>query len=502
MILLGLDIGTTALKCTAFDIYGKLLAVSTKKYTLEMPEVGYVELDAEIYWKALEDCMADLKTQVDFSKDKLVMAFSAQGETLICLDNDGNPTRRAIVWMDNRASEEAKMLEDAFGNERCYEVTGQVKFTANWPASKILWIRRHEPDVFEKTDKFLMVEDYLIYKLTGKFVSEASLMSTSVYWNIIDKAYWKEMIDFLGITERQLPLVYEPGAVVGNMLPKVKKAFGLTGKITISTGALDQAAGAISVGNIHEGMFSESMDDALTICTPLNSPVYDPNRRMPLQYFAIPDMYMLQSFTTGGLILKWYRDQFCDIELGAQRLGAGNAYDLISAQVEKIAPGSEGLLMLPYLAGASAPDANDAAKGVWYGFTLKHTKAHFARSVMEGLGYILRRNMEALKEMGIHVEEIRAFGGGARSTVWNQIKADITKTRIVTMHSEETLCLGAAILAGKSVGVFDSIESAVMRMVCVKGYYEGRKAYEAVYDRDYSLFCRLLKDLGGCFEQS
>lgn len=502
-ILFGVDIGTTALKAAAFDTSGKLLAVSTEEYPLLTPQVNYVEEPGEVYWNAMKSALAGLKQKFPFGEeDQAALAVSAQGETLFFLDKDGNLLRNAIVWMDNRAHEEAKFFKERFGDETCYHVTGQVSFEPCWPAAKILWVKNHEPDVFRKTDKFLLIEDYFIYRLTGKFATEGSLVCSSVYWDITGKCYWTEMLDCLGISENQLAPVLESGEAVGKILPEAAKELGLMENLTVCTGALDQAAGAIGAGNIKEGMFSETIGAALAVCAPVSRPVFDPNRRMPLHYFAVPDTYMIHTFTNGGMTLRWFRDKFCETEMQIQRMGLADAYDVINREVEQIPAGSDGLLMLPHLAGSNAPDVNAKAKGVWFGFTLKHTKAHFMRSVMEALGYIIKRNIDALADMGIQVKEIRSLGGGARSHVWNQIKSDICQIPLETVSSVEAASLGAAILAGKAVGIFDDLSDAVENMVSVKQRIEPGMENREVYRDGYVIYQKVFEDMSECFERS
>lgn len=502
-LLIGLDIGTTALKAALFDTAGTLLAVSTQEYTLITPQVNYVEGSGEVYWKAFQDAVADLKEKHPIrEEDEAALAISAQGETIFFLDKDGKDLRNAIVWMDNRAQEEATYLKETFGDETCYRVTGQVSFEPCWPTSKILWVRKHEPEVFERTDKFLLIEDYFIYRLTGRFATEGSLVCSSTYWDIINKTYWKGMLDVLGIREDQLAPVYESGEVVGPILPEAAKELGLIRNLTVCTGALDQAAGAIGAGNTKEGMFSETIGAALAICAPVSHPVFDPNRRMPLHYFADKDTYMIHTFTNGGMTLRWFRDKFCPIEMQAQELGLADAYDLISREAEKIPAGSEGLVMLPHLAGSNAPDVNAKAKGVWFGFTLQHTRAHFMRAVMESLGYIVKRNIDALADMGIEVKEIRSLGGGSKSPVWNQIKSDICQIPLETVSSVEAASLGAAILAGKAVGIFKDLSEAAESMVAVKDRTVPDQEQRPVYEEGYRMYQRLFEDLEGCFEKS
>jgi xylulokinase len=500
--LLGIDIGTTALKCAAFDSSGKVLAVSGQEYGLLTPKINFVEVQAETYWAALKNCLTDIKKHHDLSDEDIALSFSVQGETLLCLDNDGKALRNAIVWLDNRADVEAKVLRDRFGDELCYKITGQVSFAPCWPASKILWIRKNEPEIFKKTAKFVLLEDYFIQRMTGSLVTEGSLVCSSTYWNIVTKKYWPEMIDFLGIKEDQLPPLVESGVLIGEMLPEIKHELGFNGKVSVSSGALDQAAGALGAGNLKQGMFSAAIGAAVAFCVPVNQPSFDPNRNMPLHYFAIPGMYMIHTFTNGGMTLRWFRDKFCDAEMSIEKNGAGDSYLIIDREVASTPPGSEGLLMLPHLSGALAPDVNPKAKGVWFGFTLGHTKAHFARAIMESLGYIMHRNIDALSQMGITVSEVRALGGGSKSAVWNQINADINQIRVVTMTSPEAACLGAAILAGKGINMFENIEDAVEKMAIVKDTFIPNSKNKNIYDNAYTMYKKLFNDLSECFEKT
>lgn len=501
-LLMGLDLGTTALKVALFDGRGKLLAVNTQEYDLIVPKVNYVEEDAEVYWQSFKFGLKAIQAIHQIKEeDELALAMSAQGETLFFIGVDDKPLRNAIVWMDNRAFNEAREITERFSNETCYKVTGQVSFEPCWPASKILWVRKNEPDVFRRTKKFLLIEDYFIYRMTGELVTEGSLLCSSTYWDIINKVYWKEMLDFLQISEEQLPTVRESGELVGILKPEIAKELGIPCKTNICTGALDQAAGAIGVGNIKEGMFSENIGSALAICVPVNNPKFDPNQKMPLHYFPIPGMYMLHTFTTGGMTLRWYRDKFCNEEMKEAELNSEDAYDLISKEAASIPAGSEGLVMLPHLSGSLAPDVNAKALGVWFGISLKHSKAHFARSIMESIGYVLRRNLDTLSKMGVEVEEIRSLGGGSKSVIWNQIKSDITGKRLNTMKSVEAACLGAALLAGKATGLFGDFETAVTNMVQVKDVFKPNGKNKDAYDFGYEMYRKIFGDLKDAFNR-
>lgn len=498
--ILGIDIGTTSLKCAVYDHKGTQKAAAVVEYSLETPRANFVEAPCNVYMDSIKTCLDVIRGKGIDTREITVVGFSVQGETLCMLDGDGRPLKKAIVWMDNRADAQAKKMQEYFGNEKCYEVTGQVSFEACWPAAKVLWVKENEPDLFARVRHILLLEDYVIYELTGKMVAEGSLLTSTEYWDIRSKKYWKEMLDFIGIDESYLPEIWESGELVGVILPEMAEELGISPTAKIATGCLDQAAGAIGVGNITPGIFSENIGAALAICVPTSKLTYDENRLMPVHYFAVPDTYMMHTFTTGGMCLRWFRDGFCKSEMQMQELTGIDAYDLINKEVERVPAGSDGLICLPHLQGSMAPDVNLNARGVFYGATLQHGKPHFARAIMESLGYIICRNLEAIDAMGLEVKQIRTMGGGSKSDIWNQIKADITgKTLNVTYSAQDTACLGAAILAGKAAGVFESIEAAVASMVKIKKSYEPNMENHAIYRKAYEKYKLLFASLESLF---
>ena len=495
-LILGIDIGTTSLKTAVFDQKGSKQADAVVEYSLITPNTTWVEAPCGVYMDSIQKCLEIVRQKNVDTRQVDTVGFSVQGETLCLTDESGEPLRNAIVWMDNRAGEQAEALRAVFGDELCYEVTGQVSFEACWPAAKLLWVRENEPELWRKVRHILLLEDYVIYQLTGKYVSEGSLLTSTEYWDIRTKKYWPEMLSYLGINERHLPEIRESGELVGAILPEMAEALGISPDAKICTGCLDQAAGAIGVGNIKPGIFSENIGAALAICVPTSKLTYDKNRQMPVHYFAIPDTYMMHTFTTGGMCLRWFRDGFCKEEIQMQEASGLDSYFLMDLEADRIPAGSDGLIALPHLQGSMAPDVNLNAKAVFYGATLKHTKAHFIRSIMESLGYIICRNLEAIDAMGLDIQEIRTMGGGSKSGIWNQIKADITgKTLCLTQSSQDTACLGAAILAGVATGKFESIQAASDSMVKIKNVYTPNPENHEVYMRQYHKFKMLFQAL-------
>lgn len=498
--ILTVDLGSTSIKTTLFDGELRVLATASREYQARTLDAVRVEMDAETYWDAFTATVADVVQRAAIDPSTIrALGWASQSETLVVVGADGRPLRPVIVWTDNRASTEARELETEFGLDLIHRTTGQVSMVPTWPAPKILWLRRHEPEIFRHAHKFLLLEDFFIHRLTGRYVCEGSLISSTMYWNFTSKGWWTEMLDVLGITEDQLPEIMESGQPVATIAPAVAAELGLSTATVVCTGALDQAAGAIGVGSLEPGVFSESTGGCVGICVPVVEPVFDPGRRMPCQYYALPDQYMAHTFTTGGLALRWLRDTFGEVELASARGTSTDAYDLLTAPAEGIAAGADGLIMLPHLQGAMAPDVNPEAKGVFFGFTTHHAKAHFTRAALESIAFVIRRNLEVIQDLGTTVDTIRVLSGGAKSAVWNQIKADVTGCVVERTAMTEASSLGAALLAATAVGLYPSVAAGVEACIQVTDRYEPNLANKAVYDDAYARYCSLQDSLRDTF---
>ena len=502
MHILAVDLGTTAIKTAMISQEGRVLGKCVKEYALLTPSPLEVELPVDVYWDCFKKSVQELFDITNLAPgDIAVLGMSVQGETLVLVDDKGQPLHNAIVWMDNRAQDEAEILDREFSHQVTYEITGQVSIVPTWPAAKILWFKNHRNDLFQKTQKFLLLEDYFIHRLTGKYVAESSLLSSTVYWNIRTKQWWPEMLDRLELEESKLPEICESGEVVGPILPEVAREIGLSGDMMITTGALDQAAGAIGVGNIKPGLFSENTGAALAICATIDKPFMDPEFRMPCHYHGIPDLYMAHTFTSGGMVLKWFCDRFCAQEIDVADALGKDPYMLLDDEAGNVPPGCSGLVMLPHLEGAMAPEANPRAKGVFFGFTLHHGRAHFIRATMEAIAFIVKRNIDVLTHLKIPVNEIICLGGGAKSPLWNQIKANVLEKKIVTTaNDQDAACLGAAFIAGKAVGIYKSLEDAITSSVAVNSEYLPDSTQHEVYAQAYTRYVKLYDNLVSVFE--
>lgn len=497
--LMGVDLGTTSMKIVLFDERNKMIASSRQEYKLITPSPTIVELDAQTYWLTFKKCIRRIieRKDVDLKRIK-ALAITGQGDSFVPVNRYGKPLRRTIIWLDNRSEEEAKLISDEFGLEEVYHTTGSPEVVPTWASTKILWLKRHEPEVYKKAFKYLLMEDYLIYRLTGQFVGDGSLYTSTLLFDINRGKWWDKILDFIGISPEQLPSLMQSGEIVGELTNEAAKETGLSEHTLVVVGGMDQACGCIGSGNIRPGIVTETTGTALNICVTTETPVFDPQKRIPCQYHAIARKYILLPWCpTAGMIMEWFRDEFCELEKREARQKGLDIYDIMTQQAEKIPPGSEGVIVLPHLAGALCPEMNMNARGVFFGLSLRTGKKHLVRAIMESVAFMLKKNLEVLQELGIEAKEIRSLGGAAKSHLWNQIKADVTGKPLVTLDCPEAACLGAAILAGNAIGLFDSLEDACNKTVSIKKRFNPEN--EEVYERNYAMYLKLYKNLKNLF---
>lgn len=481
--ILTIDLGTTEVKFGLYNSTLKEICSHSLKYDLDM-DSNFIEFDAEKYWHTCKKGMKELISKSKISSKKVAsISLSSQAETFVILDNDGKPLRKAISWLDRRSSDECKILKDNFNVDDGYKITGQPDIVTTWPITKILWIKRNEKEIFDRAYKYLLLKDYIIYKFTGKFISEYTIYNFSYYFDIVKKEYWEDILRFVGISTSQLPELIEPGQIAGDLFEENLKDFDFSSDIHLNVGALDQMAGMIGVGNIREGIVSETTGTVLAICTMLNQPLFN-KYKIPCHYNAVKNTYILLSICeSGGISLEWFKNNFY----------SNNSYNYINKEIEKIAPGSSGLIFLPYLTGVNSPELDPNAKGVFYGINISHKKAHFARSIMEGIAYLIRKNLDYLKKLNINTNKLISLGGGSKSDVWNQIKADVIGKDIIVTGEDEPTSLGTAILAAVKLGFYKDLSNAVSNLVEIRKVYN--PCNDQVYKRQYKLFLDLYKSL-------
>lgn len=491
MFFLGIDAGTTSLKAGLFDERGNARALVNEEYALITPAADQAELDPEEYWRACIGAVHRVLAQANVPRDEIIgIGVSSQGETTIAVDSNGRALRRALVWLDNRASDQAQQIAQQFDLKRVYEITGDPEIVPTWTACKILWLKQNEPEIFRRAHKFILVEDFLLHRMTGRFATDGAVACTSLLWNLRRGAWWDEMLTFLGIPRERLSEPVLPGEVVGTLTRDAAEVLGLSPRVRVVACGMDQAAGAIGAGNIAPGMISETTGAALAIQATVPKSDLDPTGRVPVYVHDVRNAFLFVPVcNTGGMALRWFRDQFGQEEMRVARAQDRDAYDLLGELAATIEPGCEGLTMLPHLAGAFSPEYNAEARGVFYGFTLRHTKAHFVRAILESIAFMLKRNLDLMQSLGIAVREVRSTGGGAKSPLWLQIKADVIGAPVITLEHKDTAVLGNAILAAVACGAHKNLGDACAAMVRLRDRIEPNPATRAAYADAFARYC-------------
>ena len=472
---IGVDLGSTNLKVALYN--DKLVCVSQKSAPVEYIRDGeFIEFDASEYYNTLAKLLNELV--VGQSAAVTQISLTGQAESLVCLDTNGIPVYNAISWMDERSSDECAILEKQFPLEICHRITGQQAILPTWPATKILWLRRNRPDVFNKTATFMLLKDYIVYCLTGKKTADMSIATFSFYFDIYKKTYWKDMLNAIGINETQLPPLIEPCTIVGSLTCISAKATGLSIETKVNTGTLDHFAGMVGTGNTAPGSITLSTGTTMVLTT-MTEGSPNPDCDMALHYGFLPNTYiMLPVMESGGACLDWFR-RTCMNNID---------YDTLNEKLLTVSDSQ--VLFLPYLVGTNAPEFDKEATGVFFGLRQEHTAVQMAKAVMEGVCFVLRKNCEDIISKGTKICEIVATGGGAKSQVWCQLQADITGLSVMVPEVTEAGCLGAAMIAAWKGGQYKSLSDAAKNVKTARRYTPNKSS---TLEEKYRKFCELYK---------
>jgi len=485
--LLGLDIGTTGCKAILFDSDGALLAKASREYAVDFPHPQWAEQDLENVWHLAQQAIREALTAARVN-ELTAIGLSVHGEAVTPVDKTGHPLRPTILGMDTRTGPQNNWLRERFGGENLFQRTGMPIHTIN-TLPKLLWIRENEPQIWQAAHKFLLVEDFLIQKMTGQAVVSACLASRTQLFNLAQGDWEGEILAALGLDSARLARVQPSGAVAGTLAPQLASDFGLLRPPLIVTGGHDQACGALGVGLTSPGLASVSTGTAEVVEVALPSPIvsqplYEGN--ISVYQHVVPGLFLAMTLNhSGGLSLRWFRDNFCEPQMLQSAQANADAYDLMLAGDS---PNPTGLLVLPHFAGSGTPTFDTASKAAILGLTFATTRADVAKAILEGLTCELRLNLDLLKTGGVKIDILRAIGGGAKSKLWLQLKADITGIPVVTPKITEAAGFGAALLAGVGAGIFPSAAQAADRFLQLTEEYRPDPARQAAYNRYYELY--------------
>lgn len=492
--LLGIDIGTSACKTAVFDENGVVLASGSGDYPVYYPHPGWAEQNPEEWWAAVCKAVKETMEKGGIAPGDIVgIGIDGQSWSAIPVDKDGNVLTNTPIWMDTRAADICEEVGKKVEEDRIFQVCGNP-FKPSYTTPKILWYQKHMPDVYAKTDKILQSNSFIAYKLTGEMTQELS-QGYGLHCFDMRKGVWDlEMCRELGLSSDMLPEIYPSHAVVGKVTAKAAAECGLQEGTPVVAGALDAACGTLGAGVIHPGETQEQGGQAggMSICMD----EYKADKRLILSYHAAPGQWILQGGTVGGGgVMRWMEREFGDYERLTGKESGKSSLTIFNELAEKIAPGSDGVVFLPYMSGERSPIWDPYAKGVFYGLDFSKTKGHFIRSAMEGVALSLRHNLEVAREAGAEVSELRAMGGSANSLLWTQIKSDVTGKKIIVPSSDTATTLGAVILAGVGIGMYHSFEEAVDKTVVIKREHEPDFNNRAVYDENYEVYLKLYEHL-------
>ncbi len=498
--LLGIDIGTSGTKTVLFDTAGTPLASHTAEYPLYQPQNGWAEQEPLDWWNAtVEGIRAVLAKSGCKPEEVASIGLSGQMHGLVMLDGDNRVLRRSIIWCDQRTAAECEEIEAKVGKARLVEITANPALTG-FTASKILWVRNHEPEIYEKCRHILLPKDYIRFMLTGEYATEVSDASGMQLLDIPGRCWSDEVLEKLGIDKALLGRVYESPEITGRVTSATAKETGLAAGTPVVGGAGDNAAAAVGTGVVVNGRAFTTIGTSGVVFAHSDQVAIDPAGRVHTFCCAVPGAWHVMGVTQGaGLSLKWFRDQFCDAEM---RTAAGmgvDPYYLMDQEAAKSPIGSNRLLYLPYLMGERTPHLDPNARGVFFGLSAMHEKRDLLRAVMEGVSYSLKDCLSVFAEMGLRVDDMAACGGGGSSKLWRQMLADIYNCEISTIASKEGPALGVAILAGVGAGLYSSVPEACDAIIRKGGSQQPVPENVAAYAPCYQVYTSLYPALKGLY---
>lgn len=488
MSLLGLDIGTTGCKAAIFSEAGQLIGYCFKEYGYSCPHPKWAEQDPLEVMAAVKEVIRGAAASMRSNDPVTVVGLSVQGDAIISVDSHMNVLYPAILGMDARTEEECRWLEENLGARHIFRHTGMPVHPLN-ALTKIMWIKNNRPDVFEKTWKFLHYEEFVLAMLGGEPSVDLSMASRTMAFDIAAGGWSSSVLDAVGISREKLARVVPSGHFAGRIAPELARELGLPREVSLATGGHDQTCAALGSGVIREKMATVSTGTAEVMGIPFERPMLSDEMLMsnyPCYYHVVPGTYFTITLNhTGGLLLRWYRDVFGNLEMREAAESGCDVYDLMISRVPR---GPSHVLFLPHLVGSGTPWSDPKSKGAVVGITLGTTRHDVVKGILDSLTYELKINLDMLRSLGVEVQELRAVGGGAKSPAWLQVKADVLGVPVATLAVREAACLGAALLGGLATGVFTSLTEAVDRLVRTDAVYTPDPIRHEMYLEKYDVY--------------
>jgi len=511
-LLLGIDIGTSGSKAVLISPDGSVRAEVTTEYPMHVPRPGWAEQNPEDWWKAT---VTSIRQVLSRTGNEAIAGIGLTGQMhgLVLLDEAGKVLRPCIMWNDQRTAVQCAEIEQKVGRAKLIELAGKPALTG-FTAGKILWVRENEPDIYRRARHVLLPKDYVRYRFTGALAMDVADGSGTLLMDVGRRVWSDELLLALDIPHVWLPSLHESHEVVAEVSVAAASETGLRAGTPVVAGAGDQAAQSIGTGIAREGAVSVTVGTSGVVFAATNQYRFDPTGELHAYCHAVPDTWHLMGVTlSAGGSLRWFRDAICQSEMAeAQRTGR-DVYDIITELAATAPAGSDGLLFLPYLTGERTPHADPDARGVFFGLSLRHTKAHMARAVLEGVTFSLRECLDLLcqtlgtgtvflggkpcQSLSQSCMRVRVSGGGSRSSFWRQMMADVFGTEIVEVNVTQGAAYGAALLAGVGTSVYRNAVEACERTVHEVGSTKpgpNAGAYTEAYGRYRALYPALVPE--------
>ncbi len=488
-MILGIDVGTGGTRAVLVESRGRVLASCASEHEgIRSEQIGWAEQDPDDWWRAAREAIAGaLRSSGREAEEIEAIGLTGQMHGCVMLDASGAVLRPALIWCDQRTQPECDWLTERIGFERLIELVANPALP-NFTLTKLLWVKRHEAEVWARIWHVLCPKDYVRYKLTGEFAMDMQEASGTLLLDVTNRRWSVEVAEAAGVPMEWLPRLFGGPEICARVSVEGARATGLREGTRVAAGAGDQGAGAVGMGILAPGSVSATIGTSGVVFAATDRPTRDPRGRLHTFCHAVPELWHVMGVTNGaGLSLRYLRDTFAP----------GTAYEEMLGWAERVPPGSDGLLWAPYLFGERTPYLDARARAAFVGITASTTRAHYVRAVLEGVAMSLRDSLTLFAELGIPVERIRLGGGGARGRLWRQIQADVYGRPVEVLEAEEGGAFGAALLAGTGVGVWPSVEDACAATIRVAETIEPKNA--AAMNEVYTRYRRMypaLREIG------
>jgi xylulokinase len=490
---LGIDTSTTSSKALLIDEHGEVIAVASSPHTLQTPKPLWSEQDPREWWDAVSASIRSVLEKAGIGGEQVAaVGLTGQMHGLVLLDDAGNVLRPAILWNDQRTQSQCDEIHRQIGKEKFIQITGNVALTG-FTAPKILWVKENEPNIYAKAKHVLLPKDYIRYKLTGEYAMDKADGSGTVLFDLKSRKWSREVLEALGIDASWMPRTFEGPEFTGRVTAEAASITGLKVGTPIAAGGGDQAAQAVGVGAVEPGVVALTVGTSGVVFATTPSALIEPEGRLHAFCHAVPGLWHFMGVMLSAAgSLQWYRDT----------LAPNVSFDDLLKEAEPVPAGSEGLQFLPYLSGERTPYPDPLARGAFIGLTLRHSRAHMTRAVLEGVSFGLKDIFTLIQNAGLGtISQVRASGGGTKGALWRQILASVLETELVTVNTTEGAAYGAALLAGVGTGAWPDVASACKTCVKITGSTMPAAAQVETYRKAYPLYRELYPALKSSFEK-